>query len=677
MNRFSTELARGPGAAVTLDPARVLLSFSEPQDRGRLQEGLRSLDLELEPDRDGGPGADAPPVEAINHSDTRFWVRSLRGEIDDRRLEDVTAALGARLEWIGPVYRAADAPGRAGLYCPLPDSLVLRGGERGADLRGVEERFPIRQTDADRRFADLVGPDGYRRYVVDVSVTDSHRLRTVLLTELGDEVDEVLHENMPMVLPYTGRLSEPLSGEQWNLDRIAASAPVDGVLSGWDYTLGSSDVVICVIDCGVDLTHPDLRVLPGLSSGWGAGGGGVVVDHFDPGHGTMCAGVAAARAKNFTGLAGVAGACPILPVAFRDATDWELYRGLYFAVDAGARVVSMSFVNFGTWDHTLVGRAIQHAYAHDVVLCAATGNTDGEGLGYPATDPRVIACGGSTHTPLGEDEVEDRATHVDWGGSTFGPGISVVAPSVHVPTTVPHGTGTALGVYGTDYAPAFRGTSAATPHVAGLAALVLSLRPNLSAHDVRVVIESTADKIGATAFQPNHPNGTWNAQVGYGRINVLRALQAALRRRGPIDLVRDRVHLVALAKALRTHEEELDRLDEAGESADSPLRRAHEVLLRLGRDRGVLALVGEAIGDPALVQKLRDDQAGVLRDHEVVLPPGAVGSVVDRPAGGDGTGARQALVVEFAVAGLRCTAEWDPELGFSARLEPGRAATGS
>ncbi|NEM04698.1 S8 family serine peptidase [Geodermatophilus normandii] len=672
MNRFSPDLVRDSGAVVVLDPARVLLSFSEPQDRARLQESLRSLGLELEPDRDTGPATGAPPVEAINHTDTRFWVRSPRGEqLADRQLDDVTGALGRQLEWIGPVYRASDAPGRAGLHCPLPDSLVLLAGEQGADLRAVEDRFPIRQTDDDRRFADTVGAGGYRRYTVDVSVTDSHRLRTLLLTEAGDDVDEVLHENMPMVLPYTGRLSEPLSPEQWNLDRIVASAPQDGVLTGWDYTLGSGDVVICVVDSGVDLTHPDLWVLPGLSTGSGASGDDVPVQSFAAGHGTMSAGVAAARAKNLRGLAGVAGLCPVLPVAFGNVTDWELYRGLHFAVDAGARVVSMSFAIFGTWDRALVGRAIQYAYARDVVMCAATGNTDRRGLGYPAIDPRIIACGGSSRL-----RPEDRTTGVWWGGSTFGPGISVVAPSIGVPTTVPHGTGTAGGAYGTDHVPGYGGTSAATPHVAGLAALVLSLRPHLSADDVRVVIESTADKIGATAFQPAHRNGTWNEQVGYGRINVLRALQAALRRRRPIDLIRERVHLAALARALQAHEDELARMDETGVGADSALRQAHQLLLRLGKDPAVLALVHDVIGDPGLVEKLRDDKTAVLQDRGVVLPAGAVGHVVDRPGAGDGAGARQALVVEFGVSGLRCTAQWDPELGFSARLEPGGPATG-
>jgi subtilisin family serine protease len=88
------------------------------------------------------------------------------------------------------------------------------------------------------------------------------------------------------------------------------------------------------------------------------------------------------------------------------------------------------------------------------------------------------------------------------------------------------------GEAGGDYAADFIGTSAPTAHVSGLAALLLSLRPSPSSNDVRNIIEVTADKVGSVPYESDpfrgaHPHGSWNAQMGYGRINVHRALSRA------------------------------------------------------------------------------------------------------------------------------------------------------
>lgn len=215
-----------------------------------------------------------------------------------------------------------------------------------------------------------------------------------------------------------------------------------------------------------------------------------------------------------------------MPVAFSTWSDMEVAAGIYFATAQGARVISMSF-GWNLWDPAVIDPAIQNAHDHGVVMCAATHNHNSS-ITYPATHPLVIACGAS-------DEVDNRKTPTSpdgegWG-SNYGPEISVVAPGVHIPTTDRQGSAgynTSGGVSGNYYL-AFNGTSAATPHVAGLAALILSVNPSLTNVQVRNIIERTTDKVGSVPYAttPGYPNGTWNEEMGYGRINVLRALKLA------------------------------------------------------------------------------------------------------------------------------------------------------
>jgi subtilisin family serine protease len=503
MREFPSEIRRDAETTVQLDDTRLLLAFKEPRGFQDLSRPLGDLDLVLEHDRYDVDGTLTP--DRVNHTDTRFWVSTVDGRpIDEDRYRLVLRTFGAELDWAGPVYRMPDSDGRDGLHCPLPRVLVVRG----AELTTLRDRARVREDP--RRSQPLID---FSYVLLEDPEVNAYQVRAELTDDGRRDADRVLFETMPLLVPLSFfRPNDPLLFRQWNLNRVRAVAPPD-LEAGWDFTRGKPSITIGVLDSGCDLTHPDLNFVPGVTLFFGDGSTRVV-GGFAFGHGTMCAGVIAADINNGVGCAGVAGACTIMPLAFRNFTEVEAYEGIIHAVQNGARVINMSF-NSTAWFQAAVDPAIEFAFQNNVIMCAGTGNNNGGPVLYPANHPRVIAVGAT-------DSTDERASF-----SAFGPRISVVAPGEGVTTTTVVGAGESGG----DYMADFWGTSAATAHVSGLAALLLSLKPSLSSIDVRNIIEVTADKVGSVPYESDpfgaHPNGTWNAQMGYGRINVHRALSRA------------------------------------------------------------------------------------------------------------------------------------------------------
>jgi len=507
MRDFPTAIRRDAETTAQLDTTRLLLAFTRPRPFQDLSGQLREAGLVLEHDRyDAG---DALTADQVNHTDTRVWVSTPDGSmIEDEQYQRILEIFGPDLDWVGPVYRLPDSEGREGLHCPLPRVLVTRGTRTAA----ARERARVREDTV--RSGRLLG---LTYLSIEDPGVDAYQLRAALTDEGRYATDEVFFENMPLLLPLAFfRPNDPLLFRQWNLNRIRAVAPPD-LEAGWDIARGNPAITICVFDSGGDLTHPDLNFVPGVTVFFGDGSTRVV-NGFAFGHGTMCAGVAAADLNNAVGCAGVAGGCTVMPVAFTNFTDFEAHEGIVHAVQNGARVINMSFAATA-WYQAAVDPAIEFAFQSNVIMCAATGNNGGPIL-YPALNPRVIACGATTSS-------DERASF-----SSFGQRLSVMAPGENITTTVVQGTGESGG----DYILDMWGTSAAAPHVAGLAALLLSLRPTLTSNEVRTIIELTADKVGSVPYQTEfpspfapvaHPNGSWNEQLGYGRINVHRALTRA------------------------------------------------------------------------------------------------------------------------------------------------------
>jgi subtilisin family serine protease len=528
MKRFPKAIRNYGRPDSVLDESRILVAFKKAIPFEGVEAVIKELNLKLE--KDEGQRTNKHWIQ-INHTDQRYWLRSQDGSaIDDNEFTRIQKVLGSKVDWIGPVYQQTTERRRVDYFCPIPTVLLYRKSKKD-DLEEVTRAFGLKVNELKSRYSTSF----YYLEVVDVKKTNAYEIRERMERPLKD----VLFESMPMYKPLAATIpNDTLWANQWDMTQI--NAP-----NGWDISTGSNAVVICILDEGCDLTHPDLQFSEdGINLGTMMPTGAPTGSH-----GTACAGIAAASFNNGAGVAGVAGGCLIMPVAFVNWTDAEIANGINYAATNGADVLSMSFGGYGI-DPLIVDPEIQNAFNNNVVMCAATHNFDAA-ITSPATHPLVIACGASS-----TDDNRKTAMSPDgecWG-SNFGDllyngvqtGVSVVAPGVLCPTTDRQGNdgyydGTGPinnwacvnypnpGSTDGNYILMFDGTSAATPHVSGLAALLRSNYPALSNVQIRSIIERSAAKVGTLAYAETagFPNGTRNQEMGYGRIDVFHALDFA------------------------------------------------------------------------------------------------------------------------------------------------------
>ncbi|HSO68592.1 MAG TPA: S8 family serine peptidase [Arachnia sp.] len=509
---FPTNIVHPSGAKLTLVPSQVLVKMPVTRAAGpddTLSElGLVRLETagEAKPAARGASAAGLPHA-SINNTAELVFTQTSDGKKFKPPSEAIASSGGA--EWVAPVY-AAEFSGSTEYLSPKADAVVLPSVTAADPAQAkVLEQFGLVRDDVRSQWLG-----DFDVYTVTAGHRPAYEIRDELSKKLGTEVKL---EFIPLVVPVAMNPNDPLFASQWDMVRINAGG---AGTTAWDVQTGAASVIVAILDEGVDLNHPDLvgqfagnGINLGTMSGTGAPTGN---------HGTPCAGIAAAPLNNSIGTAGVAGGCRILPIAFSTWSDTEVAAGIRYARNQGARVISMSF-GWNAWDPAIIDPAIAEAHAAGLVMCVATHNHNtANGITYPATNPLVIAVGAS-------DQADNRKSPTSpdgegWG-SNFGPQISVVAPGVLCPASDRTG---ANGYTNNDYTMTFNGTSAATPHVAGLAALLISRKPSLTNVAVRNIIETTAAKVGTVAYAttPGYGNGTWNNQMGYGRIDVLKAIQS-------------------------------------------------------------------------------------------------------------------------------------------------------
>lgn len=287
--------------------------------------------------------------------------------------------------------------------------------------------------------------------------------------------------------------------EIWGTPGIA-HADINAVRA-WTITRGSSDVVIAVLDSGVSQSHPDLAGQLVAGRNFTSADPDDTDDAFVS-HGTHIAGVIGALTNNHMGVAGLAPLCRIMPIRVIDRfgftfEEW-VANGIIYAADHGATVLNIS-IGFPSTTN-LLRSAVTYAHAQGVVICASSGNIATDPIGFPARLPETIAVGATNN----RDEVT--------GFTSPGPQMTIAAPGRDIYST--WDTNSLPNTYIRK-----SGTSFAVPYVVGAAALIRSVRPDLSPEQVRHALVETATDVG----EPG-----WDQFSGSGRLNAHQALLKAL-----------------------------------------------------------------------------------------------------------------------------------------------------
>jgi len=344
--------------------------------------------------------------------------------------------------------------------------------------------------------------------------------------------------------------NDPYFPQEWHLHNTGQSGGTPGAdiraPEAWKITTGDPNIIIAVIDTGVDTKHADLidNLVPGYDFYDNDAQPDPATGDMSNAHGTACAGLVAAKGNNGVGVTGVTWNCKIMPIrtiSFRvdgtqvETTEADTATAFRWAARNGADVLTYSWgqgsplpaVQSAIVDVTKVGGMGRHGKGCIVLACS---DNDNGPVRYPAKYPEVIAVGATDHD-------DQRCRY-----SNYGPELDVVAPSAPGYTAQDwwstHGRGwvwttdirgpagyNTLAPSIVDYT-AFAGTSAATPIAAGVVALILSVEPNLTGEEVRHFLERSAKDLG----DPGRDD-----YYGWGRVDARAALDMVLAKRADLN----------------------------------------------------------------------------------------------------------------------------------------------
>jgi hypothetical protein len=296
--------------------------------------------------------------------------------------------------------------------------------------------------------------------------------------------DDVEFAELDRLVPVSDLTpNDPGYASEWHLPRISAPA-------AWSTTTGSNSVIVAVIDTGVDGTHEDLASK--MVAGWNFyDNNSNTSDAY--GHGTKTAGTIAAATNNGTGISGICWNCWIMPLRISDPTGYASYSSMssaiIWAADHGAKVANLSF-------------AIDSSAT--ITSAAAYLNSKGGVLAVSAGNSSAFDAAGNNTNMLRVSATDPNDALYSW--SNTGNNIDLAAPGCVYTTASGGGYTSACG------------TSYSAPVVSGVAALVFSVKPNLTAAEVTQILTQSADDVG--------PVG-WDTSFGWGRVNAAKAVALA------------------------------------------------------------------------------------------------------------------------------------------------------
>ncbi|MNX81893.1 Thermophilic serine proteinase precursor [compost metagenome] len=349
------------------------------------------------------------------------------------------------------------------------------------------------------------------------AVTDGNVDRAIQRVEADPSV-EYVEPNFRMIIPKTLDASAEASRNRAQDPNFQGSygPKLINALEAHSRTTGEGQV-IAVVDTGLDLTHPDFagKLVPGINT---AEPGKSAAD--DQGHGTNCAGIAGSKKNEQQGYIGVAPGAKLMPIKVLGAdgsgSDASVAEGIRWAADHGATVISLSLG--GPVASKTGAEAVKYALSKGAVLVAAMGNNGTGQESYPAAYPGVISVGAT--------DINDKVTSF----SQYGKWISVTAPGYSILSSFPSYRVSGLTQYEKNKAGMEKygmkmalgycymtGTSQATPHVSGIAALMRASNPSLTPAQIKAKLESAAVRTAGMS-------GSFDTHYGYGRVDALKSL---------------------------------------------------------------------------------------------------------------------------------------------------------
>lgn len=423
-------------------------------------------------------------------------------------------------------------------------------------------------------------------------------------------------------------VNDPRYNRQWALKNDGSGVQGNGtpgadmdIEAAWQITTGSSDINIVIVDSGVDTLHPEFegKLLPGYDAMGDSTNGYPTPNYDNDGHGTCCAGIAAANTNNDMGVAGVCQDCKIIPIRvfnyedlfgtgdvqpwsetefFLNAMGWQNTHDIDVSSNSWAVPDILLAVNPGS--DTLVNAVIDEIVDNGrgglgVPMLFSSGNdgiTDTIPL-WPARYEQTIAVGATSMCD--EHKNQTSCDNETWWAGNWGHGLDVSAPGVRVATTdMLNANGYHMG----EYYNTFNGTSAACPNAAGVMALMLSHTPTLPGWLARKSLSSTAEKVGGYGYSYWKEAGSWSMELGYGRVNALQAVSYGA----------SSIEESELSALLETHEDKFlvrfedgasrswNLFDINGRLISSGTSKTHVTVNKVGVAKGVYALQIEENG---------------------------------------------------------------------------------